>query len=357
LGQLIRPLYVVGSGAVTAAGLTVAQTCAAFRAGLTGFAAELLSEPFGAEQTVARIPSSWRLKRDPAQWILNLAARAIREAFQDAHQTDGATPERTALFLTPPESRRDHPCYEHVAPRNLLESVLAALSLPFHQASRAFDGGAAAGLGTLTQASELIAKGIVDHVILAGADSLLNPVDLGRLAAANRLAGGGNAQGLVPGEGAAAVCLSGRAPRKDKGPTCAVLSVGSAQEPNSVLTENFSQGRAMLAALKEASRNGEADAEPLIDFVLSNANGERYAAWEWTITRSRFYRTRRDRTPVAYPAMSVGETGTASAALALVIARDAFALGYAPGRFAMAEVASDEGLRSAAMLRTSAPSS
>jgi 3-oxoacyl-[acyl-carrier-protein] synthase-1 len=356
VGQLIRPLYIVGSGAVTAAGLTVAQTCAAFRAGLTGFAMELLDEPFGAEQTVARIPSSWRLKQDPAQWILNLAVRAIREAFQEAAATDNATPERTALFLIPPESRRDHPCYDHVAPRNMLDRVLAALSLTFHQASRAFDGGAAAGLGTLVQAGELIGSGTVDHVILAGVDSLLNPVDLGRLVAANRLAGGGNSQGLVPGEGAAAVCLSGRVPGKDRGPTCAILSVGSAQERDSVLTENFSQGRAMLTALREASRNGEADAEPLIDFVLSNANGERYAAWEWTITRSRFYRTRRDRTPVAYPAMSAGETGAASAPLALVVARDAFARGYAPGRFAMAEMASDDGLRSAAMLRTSAPS-
>jgi 3-oxoacyl-[acyl-carrier-protein] synthase I len=348
-------LYIVGSGAVTAAGLTVAQTCAAFRAGLTGFAMELLDEPFGAEQTVARIPTSWRLRRDPGQWILNLATRAVREAFLDAEATDMATPERTALFLTPPEGRRNHPCYDHLPPREVMARVLSQLQLPFHAASRAFDGGAAAGLGTLTQACELITKGIVDHVILAGADSLVNTVDLRHLAAANRLAGDTNAQGLVPGEGAAAVCLSGHAPRNGKGPTCVVLSVGSAQERDSVLTENFSQGRAMLAALREASRKGEADAEPLIDFVLSNANGERYAAWEWTITRSRFYRTRRDRTPVAYPAMSVGETGAASAALALVIARDAFARGYAPGRMAMAEVASDEGMRSAAILRTTAP--
>jgi 3-oxoacyl-[acyl-carrier-protein] synthase I len=259
------------------------------------------------------------------------------------------------VFLTPPEGRRNHPCYGHVSPREVLARLLSLLSLPFHPASRAFDGGAAAGLGTLAQASDLIAKGTVDHVILAGADSLLNRVDLAHLATAHRLTGGDNSQGLVPGEGAAAVCLSAHAPRKTKVPTCVILSVGSAQEANSVLSENFSQGRAMLAALREASRAGDADAEPLIDFVLSNGNGERYAAWESTLTRSRFYRTRRDRTPVAYPAMSTGETGTASAALALVIARDAFALGYAPGRVAMAEIASDEGLRSAAMLRTSAP--
>jgi 3-oxoacyl-[acyl-carrier-protein] synthase I len=354
LGKLNQPLHIVGSGAVTAAGLTAAQTCAAFRAGLTGFEFEMLSDPFGAEQVVARIPSNWRLKRDPAQWIINLAVRAIRETFADAQRMDEASPERTALFLTPPESGRAHPCYDHVAPREFLDHVLSSVGMPFHPASRAFDGGAAAGLGALSHASELIARRTVDHVILAGADSLLNPVDLARLAAQNRLAAATNSQGVVPGEGAAAVCLSNRAPINGTSAACVILSIGSAIEADSVLTENFSQGRAMLTALKEAGRDGDADGEPLIDFVLSNANGERYAALETLITRSRFYRTRRERTPVAYPAMAAGETGAASAALALVIARDAFALGYAPGQFAMAEIASDHGLRCAAMIRSGA---
>lgn len=353
MGQLTRPLYVTGSGAVTVAGLTAPQTCAAIRAGLTGFSVELLSEPFGAEQIVARIASNWRLRRDPGQWIVNLAVRAIREAFQDASVQIPA--ERTALFLTPPESRRNHPGYHHVAPGDLLSRIMADAGLQFHIASRAFDGGAAAGLGTLAQASSLLAQGTVDQVILAGVDSLVNPQDLGQLAAANRLSGGGNSQGLVPGEGAAAVCLTARAPDSGQRPTCAILSVGSAREENAVLTENFSQGRAMLAALRDASRLGTAEAEPMIDFVVSNANGERYAALESLITRARFYRTRRDRTPVALAAMSTGETGSASAALALVLARDAFALNYAPGRVAMAEIASDDGLRSAALLRSTAP--
>ncbi len=355
MGQLTRPLYVVGSGAVTAAGLDAPQTCAAIRAGLTGFALETLTDPFGAEQVVARIPSNWRLKRDPAEWIINLAARAIREAMRDSAAHDPVRPDRTALLLTPPESRRNHPCYDHVAAPAILDRIMTACELRFHPASRAFDGGAAAGLGTLEQAAALIAQGTVDQVILAGVDSLLNATDLAQLAGANRLSGGGNSQGLVPGEGAAAVCLSARAPDNRQRPTCAVLSIASAREANTVLSEHFSQGRAMLTALRNASRKGEADGEPFVDFVISNANGERYAAWESMITRSRFYRTRRDRTPVAMAAMSAGETGSASAALALVLARDAFGSAYAPGRVAMAEIASDDGLRSAAMLRSTTP--
>lgn len=353
MGQLKVPLYILGAGAVTAAGLTAPQTCAAIRAGVTGFSMETLSDPFGAEQTVARIPANWRLKRDAGQWLVNLAARAIREAVQDAAQTGAFPTERTALFITPPESHRGHPAYQHVAPQALLEAILAACEMQFHLSSRAIDGGAAAGLGLLAQASALLAQGTVDQVILAGVDSLVNPTDLSRLATANRLAGGGNSQGLIPGEAAAAVVLSPRAPGTPR-PTCAILAVASAREENSVLSEGFSQGRAMLTALQEASRTGEVDGEPFVDFVISNSNGERYAAWESMITRARFYRSRRERTPAAMPAMSAGETGSAAAALALVVARDAFAHGYAPGRVAMAEIASDDGLRSAAMVRTTA---
>lgn len=354
MGQLTLPLYVTGSGAITAAGLTAPQTCAAIRAGLTGFSMETLSDPFGAEQTVARIPANWRLKRDAGQWLVNLAARAIREALQDASQTNPGLSERTALFLTPPESRRAHPAYEHFAPTALMDAILTACEMTCHPSSRAVDGGPAAGLGLLDQASALLGQGAVDRVILAGVDSLVNPTDIFRLMAADRLAGGSNSQGLVPGEGAAAVVISARAPDNRLRPTCAILSVATAREENSVLSDGFSQGRAMLTALREASRKGDAYGEPFVDFVLSNGNGERYAAWESMITRARFYRTRRERTPAAMPAMSAGETGSASAALALVVARDAFAQGYAPGRVAMAEIASDDGLRSAAMLRTTA---
>ena len=356
MGQLTVPLYITGAGAVTAAGLTAPQTCAAIRAGVTGFSMDSLSEPFGAEQTVARIPANWRLKRDAGQWLVNLAARAIRESVQDAAQNDPVPTDRTALFLTPPECHRTHPAYDHIAPSVLLNAIFGACEMSFHQSSRAVDGGAAAGLGLLAQASTLLAQGAVNRVILAGVDSLLNPTDLARLMAANRLAGGSNSQGLIPGEGAAAVVLSPHSPGIRQ-PTCAVLSVASAREETSVLSEGFSQGRAMLSALREASRKGEADGEPFVEFVLSNGNGERYAAWESMITRARFYRTRRQRIPTAMPAMSAGETGSASAALALVVARDAFAHGYAPGRVAMVEIASDDGLRSAAMLRTTSAES
>lgn len=342
------PLHIIGCGAVTSAGMTAAQTCAAFRAGHSGFGIELMSEPFGAEQTVARIPTNWRLKRTDGDWIVNMAARAIAAAMAEAAE-NGAVAEQTVLLLSPPERTRAHPCYNDIDPNDLVTRIMDAAGIRFHHASRLLDGGAARGLAALGDASDIIARGEIANVVLAGVDSLLNPVDLARLRTQNRLAGPDNSQGLIPGEGAAAVCLSGSIPPERR--RCTILSVGAAQEQDTVAGERFSQGRALVAALNGAARRDGADAEPLVDYALSNANGERYAHLERMLAAARFYKTRRARLPVVYPAMTVGEIGAASAGLLLVIARDAFFKDYAPGRFAMLEVASDDGLRCAAVLR------
>lgn len=345
MAALTPPLWIVGAGAVTAAGMTAPQTCAAFRANLTGFEMMVLSDPFGAEQTVARIPAHWQLRTDDGAWIVNMAARAICEAMAGAEPVEVA---RTALLLTPPESGRQHPCYAHIAPGDLLAHVIAKTGHAFHRQSRAFDGGAAAGLAALSHAATLISRGEVSQVVLAGVDSLVNDRDIGRLSAANRLQGPQNSQGLIPGEGAAAVVLAAGGTGADA--SCAIMTIASAAEKDSAVSERFSQGKALLTALKEASGNGQG--EPQIDFILSNANGERYGFLEAMLARARFFRTRRDRLLAVYPAMAAGDIGAASAALALVVASDAFARNYAPGRIAAVEVASESGLRSVAVIRS-----
>ena len=80
MAALRRPLYIAGAGAVTPAGLTAPQTCAAIRAGLSAFEEYVRPEPFRRVQIVARIPAHWRLRRTEGEWLVNMAARAIAEA-------------------------------------------------------------------------------------------------------------------------------------------------------------------------------------------------------------------------------------------------------------------------------------
>jgi 3-oxoacyl-[acyl-carrier-protein] synthase-1 len=188
----------------------------------------------------------------------------------------------------------------------------------------------------------------VEQVLLGGVDSLINEADLTRLGQSRRLNSEETAQGLIPGEGAAFVRLT-RVPEGKAQIHVAIHGVGLAQEKDSVLSERYSQGRALLEALRNAV-NGAGPSEPDIDFVVSNSNGERYSGWEQMLARPRFYRTRREILPTALPAMTVGDIGAASGALVLMLAADSFQKEYAPGATAACEIASENGLRAAAVL-------
>lgn len=225
---------------------------------------------------------------------------------------------------------------------------MSASGQKFHGASRAIDGGAAASIGLIQHVLEMIDQQGVEQVLLGGVDSFVNETDFARLRQAGRLKGPNNAQGLVPGEAAVFVRLTSN-PEGKAHAHVAIHRVGLAQEQDSVLSERYSQGRAMLSALRDAV-HGSGPSERDIDFVVCNGNGERYSGWEQLMVRPRFYRTRREILPAAYPAMTLGDIGSASGALALMVAADSLLNDYAPGPSAICELASENGLRAAAVV-------
>jgi 3-oxoacyl-[acyl-carrier-protein] synthase I len=337
-----RPLYISGGGAVTPGGLDLRQTIAAIRAGLSAFEEEFLVEPFATTQLMARVPTHYHLRRTQGAWLLNLAARSLAEALQGSK----ATPEESAVLISTPEGFRKHPAFDDIALADFLPALRRQLGVNFHPASRVIDGGAAANVGLLARAADILESQGARQILLGGVDSFLNDKDLARLRDAQRLAGEQNAQGLIPGEAAAFVRLT-VAPEIDGAVVPAIRGLGVAQEQDNVLSERTSQGRAMLAALRSAS-SSPAPGEPDISFVVSNSNGERFSGLEQLIARSRFYQTRREMLATCYPAMTVGDVGAASGALALLVASDSLAKDYAPGPVAMCEVASENGMRAAA---------
>ncbi|MBZ9920874.1 MULTISPECIES: hypothetical protein [unclassified Mesorhizobium] len=337
------PVYLAGAGAVTAAGLNARQTLAAIRAGLSAFN-EIVVEPFPATQIAARVPTTWKLRKTDGEWLVNMAVRAIMEALRSGPFAAAAT----ALVISPPESFRSHPAFATVPFVDFLPAVMLGCGGSFHPASIAVDGGAAASVSLLERASDLLSRPGVEQIILGGVDSFLNDVDLDRLRQSGRLKSSDGAQGLVPGEAAAFVRLTS-APEGNGAVAPAVVNIGVAREEDSVLSDRFSQGRAMLSALRAAvASNGPKESD--ISFVVSNSNGERHRALEQLVVHPRFYRTLRELTPTAYPAMTVGEVGAAAGALALMLAADGMRQNYAPGSAAMLEIASETGLRTAAVV-------
>jgi len=311
---------------------------------MSRFEEVLRTSPLGVPQAVARIPAHWSLRRTPTDWLVNLARRAVMEIVT----RHGADPQRTALIVIPPEGFRQ-PTFDDLGRvNNLATAVCAKAGLRFESVSQLRGGGAATLPSALALADRSLGSGKVTHVILGGADSYLLDAEYERLDAAGRLRTEGTAQGFTPGEAGAFVLLS-KTPTTQAQPSAAILGWGEAAEPLSATSQHYSQGRGMVAALSAAVAHSGVG-EPAIGWVISNANGERYASWESALAQARFYRTRRERLATTYPAMSVGETGSASGTLALLVAAHAFWRGYSPGTTAMIELSSEGDGRAACLV-------
>lgn len=340
----VSPL-IVGLGAVTSVGLTAPQTCAAIRAGISGFRDAVWTVPLEEPQVGAQVPARLSLKFPCLHWLINLATRAIQECLED----ENPNPADTALLIAVPEPFRGHPALSYTSEQSLLDTIKRRLERHFHPASAVLREGHAAALRALAIARELLTRGTVRYCIVGGVDSLINKVDVKRLGVVHRLQGPENPQGMVPGEGAAFILLTLPGRSLMYRPLGQVLGVGSAMEKDTVLGKRYSVGKGLRQALEEAAKDA-ACSEAIINFVVSDMNGERYRAWESLICHTRFYRTRRDHLNIYYPAASVGDIGAASGALIVIAATMGLARGYAPGQIAMCEGSSEEGLRAACLV-------
>ena len=340
-------LSIHGWGAVTPVGLAASASCAAIRAGISRVReVDILFRP-DDPPLGAPVRASHGLRRTPAQWLANLGARAITECMRDEQPMAN----RTAVLLAGPEPFRQHPGMVRLPGRALLDEIERRCTVKFHPSSTLLTDGPASVFQALDRAEVLLADPTVDYVIVGGVDSLLNRQDMTRLANAERLHMPDVPQGAIPGEGAAFLLVSNQRRGRRYAPLATILGAGAARERDTVMSENYSVGDAMVRALRTASV-GKVE-EPAIGFVVSTFNGERYSAWESMMARPRFYRTRRERLPLVFPATSVGDLGVASAALTAIVAGTAIGRGYGPGRFAMCEAASDEGLRAACIIAAS----
>jgi 3-oxoacyl-[acyl-carrier-protein] synthase-1 len=339
------PLNIDGFGAVTPVGLDAPSSCASIRAGISRIAADHPFPPPMDPQYVALVKARHFLRPTPTDWLLNLATRALKECVRD----EPPPPDQVALFICPPERFRKHPGLDRLDDTALLQQLRTRTGIRITAHSAVLHSGQAGIVEGLSRAHDLIATGRVTHCIVGGVDSLANAIDIERLRKAARLYVEGNPQAVIPGEGAAFVCVSGTHRGRRLRSLGQILGVGTARESKTALGPEFSQGDAMREALGQAC-DGARVHEGSLGWVSSTFNGERYGAWEAMLFRPRFYRTRREHLPITYPAMAVGEMGTAAGALSIIVAAMAITRGYAPGGYAMCEMASEEGLRGACIV-------
>jgi len=341
---------ICGLGAVTPIGRNVWSSAAAVRAGLTGFAQHpVMTDVEGRPLQVACYP--WLL--DAFTSVARIAGplvEAIRQALEPVLSSFGAHGRPNIHLLV------NLPIARPGLSGSLVDQIQRHIEAAF---PRTFDGiglaqrGHAGGLLALKSATSVLESGKASACVVAGADSSINLETLEWLEETDQLHGAGaknNAWGFVPGEGAGAVLLM----RHDVAQAASVkilarvLSVGVDVEKCLIRTDSVCLGLGLTGAFRDAFA-------PLVDGQLvsdtyCDMNGEPYRADEYgfAVTRTREHFT--SPSEFVAPADCWGDTGAASAPLAVSLATIAFLKAYANGNLSLVWGSSDTGERGAALI-------
>lgn len=352
---MVQAVYIVGHGARTPIGRSVAASAAAVRAGISGF---------------ARCPHALDSEGEPVQvapapWLdLDLQGRerfeallfpAIDEALAALPNAGkGIAPERFALALGLPARRPG-------LPGDLAKALLARVQqhLPGRfGAVAAFEQGHPACLLALAAAFERLAQGRLEACLVAGVDSWLDPATLAWLEAEDRLHGAGklnNAWGFVPGEAGAALLLLSEAAAATQraSPVAAVLGVGRANESKGARTQTVCIGDGLTEAIRAAL--AALPAGKLVSDTYCDMNGEPQRADEFGFAALRTRASFMSAADFHAPADCWGDVGAAGSALHIALACTAATKRYARGALAVTWAsAGDAPERAAVMLDTSA---
>ena len=354
---------ITGIGMVSSLGLTAQTSCAAARAGISR-ARELdyftqWSPVDGSISPVVghQIP----LITDGFEGDARLA-RILGGAISDLTTQLPNLPwgsEKLAWYLALPDRYRMWRGAERVGVKKVREELLAAMEqVPKDntefEAARQFLGmvgrnsripgtinlkfvsraGNCALAECAKQALSDIAEKQVRYAIVAAVDSLLGEATLNWLTQTSRLKSPAVATGLAPGEAGVALCLQAAESNGREGvqPDLCLQAVHQSHEENTLLSGKPVQGRALTELL-------ESTADKEGNWFVIDLNGEDYRAMEWGYA---LVRTKLDGYALTYPAVSFGDTGTASPGVAVAVVRHAIRRGCAPCKRAVVLSTSDD---------------
>ena len=339
---------VVSVGARTPIGLSAEQTALLYRAGFPAMA----SAPLADERGEPVIMCSLRTL-DPrltgAARVAWLAAPALDEALRGL---GGAGRGLTAeLCLTVDE--------------HLDEAEASAIAGSLRHAARAHGMELSAPLTARGEAGAAVALGPklaallerrLDVLIWGGAHSDHDPAVIARLARSGLLFAPDNLDARIPGEAAAfAVLVRPETARQSRLAAMAeIAGVGTGMErarPDNDASAWEAQG--LPAALREAASG--LGSERRAGWLLTDLTFEMRRIQEWQAVMIRARRLLCEPFAVDSPAQRVGYLGAAALPLAVVLAAEAWAGGYAPAPVALAFAGSDSGARGALSLAQPGP--
>jgi 3-oxoacyl-[acyl-carrier-protein] synthase-1 len=325
------PFQLTAAAAFTSLG-TLVPAAAAARSGIVNPRALDLSVKGAAGHAA---PGIDRELSGPARLaaLLGPAAADLARALRDKDLALG----RTGIFLGLPQPL-DGEAQADTAP------IASALEIQPAEV-RLFADGRAGTSAAIAAACEAIRSGRVEHAVVGGCESKIDPRRLDAALAGGRLKCEDYPVGFMPGEAAALAVLSAAAP--DGASEAWVAEPVATQEAQSYAAG----GPAVGTALAEALTRALADVPPADGSVTVDLNGEAYRATDWAfaLVRARVS-VPIERLRPSLPAMWFGDVGAAYPVLAMGLAARAFARGYARGPLAVVCTSADAGARAALVM-------
>ena len=319
-------------------------------------------------EAVITCPATDSGEARPGHRMTELWLPALEQAL--AHRDAGGTDSgalRVVLFTPPADSARS----EDIDAEHWAQLARDSLRLP--QATeihaQALEGSL---LAAMAGACDALEAGDCDTLVLGAVDSLLDELTVQALALARRLKTTGNADGIVPGEGAAFLVLKNANTIKDtKAVKARLRALASRPEPHPDTPDRHTPTG--LAAAVQACAGAGGQELAALQCIVGTLAQARTGLLEWHHTSRRLWpetlpedqRQAMQAGELAAPqpapqppreildlAMSIGDTGIAAPLLAMVVAGARFGFRHPPRRQVVIIERRDTAHRGAAWLET-----
>jgi 3-oxoacyl-[acyl-carrier-protein] synthase-1 len=333
-----EPLAVLGTGLVTAVGLSAPAACAAIRAKVANPRESRVRDSAG--EWIMSCPVPLDEPRDGPARLARMAAMAIEESLEGVPREQWPA---VPLLLCVAEA--DRPGLAAGMPARLLGDIEGELAARFAPQSGVIPLGRAGIASALQRARLWVHEEEAPLVLIAGMDSLLTPAQLTALDSAERLLTSANPDGFVPGEAAGAVLVG----RPGAAGQLVLKGVGTAVEQATLASGEPLRAEGLVRAIRAALAEAGCDLHDL-DFRVTDLSGERYYFKEAALAVVRILRQGKEAFDLWHPAECTGEVGAAAGPVAIAVAEAACRKGYAPGHNVLIHLSSDAGERAALVL-------
>jgi 3-oxoacyl-[acyl-carrier-protein] synthase-1 len=317
-------IVVLGIGLMTPVGLSAAETAASVRAGTTRFTQTNFRGVRGLEPvSLAEVPDdglpdlaveeNGLTSREMR--LLRLATLPLLEALKAA----GTSPPKPPLMLALPEIETLKPLDAAKFLTRLAKQTGDAFD---PTTSRATQRGRAGGLLAIQEAAKLLQSGTAGRILVGGVDTFRDLFVLGLLEKHKRLKSSWNADGFIPGEGAAFLLLG----TPKSGQTLAKLSaIAEGKEEGHLFSAQPYKGEGLAGACEKLLA-----AEPLppIQEIYSSMNGESHWAKEWGVAYLRHSKAFSPDARIHHPADCFGDLGAACGPVLIGLATLGMKQGY-----------------------------